>query len=166
MVKEIQLTRGFVALVDDEDFERVSKFKWHASDSGSNCYAVRFDYAAVPHKKVKIYLHRFILGISEPFVLADHVDGNTLDCQKQNLRRATREQNAWNCQKSRTGMHRYKGVAKIGNSWMGQIGHIPGSRYLGCFRTEEEAAKAYDIAAKERFGEFARLNFPDTAEAA
>ena len=95
----------------------------------------------------------------------DHINGDSLDNRKANLRSATRLQNSWNTRKSQQiGYSKYKGITfrKRRQKWAAQI-CVDGRRiFLGTFEDETEAAKAYDKAAKKHFGEFAKLNFPDS----
>ncbi len=160
-MKEIELTQGKVALVDDSDFEWLSQWNWHARTDCKTPYAQRF--TRVPRKH-HIKMHRFI--ISAPIGMeVDHIDGNGLNNQRANLRLATRAQNAANRGKNIGNSTGYKGVFRYHAGqlrWSAQIGNSRGKTiYLGKFSTPEEAARAYDAAARERFGEFAKLNFPD-----
>lgn len=159
-VKEIPLSRGLVALVDDRDFKRVSQFKWSAAEPNpGKFYAVRHVLKDGQHgKRRTIYLHRFILK-SSPRVHIDHKDGNGLNCQRNNVRLATRAQNGQNRGPSKS--RRFKGVYPRAKSrFAAYIGDRGKTIYLGCFPSEEEAAKAYDARASVLHGEFARLNFP------
>ncbi len=158
-MKSILLTRGKSALVDDEDFDRVNPFKWHAvKTSSGNYYAARYG----PGKKGSreyIYMHGFILGCKGP----DHRNGDGLDNRRENLRPATHQQNLQGkCRKRANTSSKYRGVfwAVREGKWMAAI-HV-GKRkpYLGSFSDELEAARAYDTAARRFFGEFAALNFP------
>jgi hypothetical protein len=110
----------------------------------------------------QILLHRFILGLTDGKILVDHKNGDTRDCQRSNMRIATEGQNRANQKKTR-GASRFKGVTlhRKSGKWDAQIGGRMGHRHLGRFDSEEDAARAYDIAAKERFGEFARPNFAE-----
>jgi hypothetical protein len=158
---EIPLTRGYVALVDDEDFERASSLKWYAH-VGSNrpggpghVYAMRID----PSSRGAILLHRFVLRAKAPYV--DHINTDTLDCRKCNLREVTARENAWNSSIPR--MHktsRFKGVSwnKNANKWSAFITKDGDRKHLGYFMDERDAAATYNAAAIERFGEFAKLN--------
>jgi len=150
-MRELKLTKGYTALVDDEDYEKIALCKWHAT--------VARDKAHVYARNSKnVMLHRFILGLitSTPFV--DHKNGDGLDCQKVNLRIATVSQNQGNRRKqSALASSRYKGVswASRESKWRAVIQH----KNLGMFASEKEAAMAYDIAAKEYFKEYALTNF-------
>lgn len=156
MSKEIQLTRGKVAIVDDEDFEYLNQWKWQAEPYSQTYRASRTQKTGFTKKK-KIYMHRVIMNCPDNMVV-DHKNHIALDNRKDNLRIATREQNSKNIMstKSRSG---FKGVVKQGNKYRARIGVNNRKLYLGLFDTPEDAAKAYDIKAIEVFGEFAFLNF-------
>ena len=152
---EIPLTQGQVALVDIEDAERVIAHTWSANNQYGRYYAVsQID-------GIYVYLHRLILN-APSMMEVDHIDGNGLDNRKVNLRLATHAQNLMN-QPKFSGVYTsmYKGVTwnKATNKWRAQIRANDKNRYLGTFQSEEEAALAYDNAAREVFGEFANTNF-------
>lgn len=159
MTKEIALSQGKCAAVDDEDFEWVSKFKWHYHHTG---YACRSQYLGMIDGKMKVKtfsMHREIMKVSSS-VSVDHRDMNTLNNQKDNLRLATRSENGMN-RKSYSGSHsKYKGVgwAAHAKKWTASIKHDQKRKHLGYFVNEEDAAKAYNDAALKYFGEFSRLN--------
>lgn len=96
-MREIPLSKGFVALIDDEDYERVSQHKWCASNEsrGTKWYAIR--WKTIAGKKTKIRLHHFVLGITSadlgPCEVVDHKDHDGLNCQKDNLERITQREN-------------------------------------------------------------------------
>lgn len=161
-MKEITLTQGKVALVDDEDFEFLNKFKWHAYKSNNTFYALRNSYYVDDKKRRTIQMHRIILGLKKLEVKCDHIDRNGLNNQKYNLRPSTNAENCKN-QKPRNGTSKYKGVCwcKKRNRWRANIRINDKQTYIGQFKDEIEAAKAYDKMAKLHFGEFAYLNFPD-----
>jgi len=154
-MKEIVLTQNKVALVDDDDYNWLSRWRWHACRYGGLWYAMR--NSRENGKWRKILMHRVILG-DKVAEITDHKDRNGLNNQRSNLRPCTRSQNTANSQrKSRAG---FKGVEqKSRNRWRAMIGIKEGRKNLGSFKSPEEAAKAYDEAAIERYGEFAILNF-------
>lgn len=153
-MKEIILTQGKVALVDDEDFEWLNKVKWHARKGPATYYAAR---GVNTKGKIKIILmHRVIMNAPKGMQV-DHKDRNGLNCQKSNMRNCTHGQNQMN--KVGWGASRYKGVS----FWQRGRGKVLikakiKKEYLGLFPTEEAAALAYNERAKELFGEFAKLN--------
>jgi len=159
-MKKIPLTQGKIALVDDEDYERVSKFKWHAANEGGRWYAKRKLLLSEGRGRRKsVTMHRFILDY--PDSLIDHISHKTLDNRRSNLRLCTAQQNFRNGLPRRNTSSPYKGVCwhKVRKKWQAYIGDAYRNCYLGIFRSEVRAAKAYDKAAKEKFGEFAYLNF-------
>lgn len=153
--REIPLTRGKVALVDEADFELASSKNWHAN----YCSKGRRWYAIDRHS---LGLHRFLLDAPDG-VTVDHLNGNGLDCRRDNLRIATHSQNLANRGKQRNNTSGYKGVFKRGErSWAARSNDRARKKWiwLGTFRTAEEAARAYDLYAYSRWGKFAKLNFP------
>ena len=155
-MKEIQLTQGKVALVDDEDFDRVSQFKWFADKHNHSFYACRKG-CRVNGKQKTISMHGFILNGK----WIDHRDGDGLNNQKSNLRFCNNQQNQMNTRPQINNSSKYKGVYyfKRDNRFKSQVWFNGKSYYVGTFDSEIEAAKAYDKKALELFGEFARLNF-------
>ena len=156
----ISLTRGMVAVVDDEDFEYLSRNPWFAMKSNGGWYASRW----VRHgsgKRTILRMHVAIasrIGVaSERFV--DHVDGDTLNNRRENLRAATTKQNAWNRGVRRSNECGYVGVSRHGKGWRVQITDPDGYRIRLCrFATAEAAAKVYNIFAMLFHGNFAKLN--------
>lgn len=163
MVREISLSRGLVALVDDEDYERVSRHKWYAH-AGPNTFYGRSKSPSADGRPM--LLHHFILGI-DGRVRIDHANGNGLDCQRSNMRPATRQQNAHNTCLRSDNKSGFKGVTwkKEKRRWEANI-RIPGGKqiYLGRFLKREHAALEYDRAARAYFGEFACVNFANDGE--
>jgi hypothetical protein len=155
-MKEIPVGRGMVTIVDDEDFERVSQFKWMA-------YRARSKHTKVWHVRrsnfrKQIYLHRFILNPPEG-VFIDHINRDGLDNRRCNLRFCTLWENSLNAS-PRQGTSRFKGVCKRNDNgrFRARI-RVRGKLInLGTFVKEEDAARRYDEAAKLYFGEFAYLN--------
>jgi len=157
-MKEIPLTRGLVALVDDEDFDRIASLKWHASKKG---YATRnFMRKDGLGKQYKLPMHRYILGIDlhDPSTV-DHIDGNKLNNQKANLRMCGLAGNMQNRPKTCRNTSGYKGVSwdKTCNKWSARIRCNGTSVYLGTFESASDAHKAYCQAAGDLHGEFARV---------
>lgn len=153
-MKEIPLTKGYVALVDDEDYERLMshKWKWRALITPSTSYATRRE----PGSRRTIRMHREILGTS-PGMDTDHINGNGLDNQRTNLRECTRQQNLQNSRSHLGSTSQFKGVcwSKWARKWTAMISVDYRTRWLGNFSTEVEAANAYKRAAVAIFGEFA-----------
>ena len=153
-MKNINLSQGLVALVDDEDFERVRKYNWHISSGGEGLHYAR-GWVEGEH----ILLHRFIMHAKKGQRI-DHKNHNTLHNYKTNLRRCTHGQNIANSVK-RSGTSKYKGVTSEKGRWRVTVG-IKGKTYhLGCFQSEIIAGLIYDAHAKKTYGEFAHLNFPN-----
>lgn len=160
--KPILLTRGRVALVDDEDYELVSQFNWYASRSRDACGGSIYYAARMNDRKdgpALVLLHRFIMN-APAGTDVDHIDRtHTLDCRRRNLRLATRSQNIAHSRKRLNAMHsRYKGVTWCKGKWQVAIKGGGKNLYLGRYRSEEDAARLYNIAALHYFGEFALLN--------
>lgn len=160
-MKTIPLTHGYEAQVDDEDYDRIAQFKWHVCLEGRNHdipYARRT--VSGPRHNEVVRMHREILGLDRG-ELADHVNGNTLDNTRGNLRRATRAQNVHN-RRSQSHSTRHKGIYRnrANDTWTARIRHCGWICALGTYDSETDAALAYDRAAEKLFGEFARLNFP------
>lgn len=159
MTIEIKLSRGLVALIDECDFIFVSKYKWHASESNNTFYALRPNADGWNRGECTTpAMHREILSITDPRIEVDHVDRNGLNNQRNNLRITDDCGNAQNKGVSRNNLSGYKGVGwNCRGRWRARIKQ----KYLGYFLTPEEAARAYDKAAKGLYGEFAYLNFPE-----
>lgn len=161
VMKEIQLTQGKVTKVDDEDFEFLNRWKWQAQVIGKKCYATR----CVKRNCIKTYyyIHREIIGVTDSKVKVDHRDGDGLNNQRYNLRKATHTQNIQNSEKSKNNTTGYKGVFlnKGTNKYFVQMMYQGKYFRSYSYNTPEEAAHVYDEAAKEHHGEFANLNFPE-----
>lgn len=156
MTCEILLGRRLdkVALVSDEDFERVNALKWYAQFQNQSWYAVR---GHPNHPTGFVRMHRFILDVTDLAILVDHKDQNGLNNQRDNIRIATRGQNQQNRKTNVDNLLQLKGVKECGGGFIARI-QVDGKReYLGYFHTAEEAKAAYDKAALERHGDFARL---------
>jgi hypothetical protein len=162
---EIELTHGKVALIDVED-AHLAAFAWHAicEDNGW-WYAARHEPR--PSKRI-LRLHREVLGVTDPRVYVDHGNSDGLDCRRSNLRAATNTQNQHNRVLARSNTSGFKGVSLLRQTgkWQAAIKANGRKLYLGQFARPEDAARAYDDAARANHGEFARLNFPRENERA
>lgn len=161
-MKEIELTRGMVALVDDEDYESLSQQRWYAQKGHhGRWYAARHSRAAdnLPPRST-IYMHRVIMN-APPHLQVDHREGIGLDNRRKNLRLCTNGQNHYNCGAYATNSSGFKGVGwhKSTNKWRARISVDKKVIYLGNFDTAIEAAVAYEDAARKYHGDFARANF-------
>lgn len=144
-MKAIQLTKGYVAFVDDEDFERVNQFKWYASVSARSVYARRSIHISTT-KCITQRLHHFVLNDT---VKVDHKDHNGLNNQKHNLRPATHSDNTHNSRLYINNTSGYKGVCwdKLNQKWTAHITVNAVQTTLGYFTSKEAAARVYDAAA-------------------
>jgi len=159
-MKEIELTQGKVAIVDDEDFEWLGQWKWYASNNKYTWYARRTDYSGWKHQTIR--MHRAILeyhGYDLTGLSVDHINHNGIDNRLKNLRPATQSQNQHN-QRPMRGICEYKGVYwdSVHNKWRVQITANHHQIHLGLFDDKKTAAKIYNRAAVKLFGEFACLN--------
>lgn len=158
--KEIPLTRGLVALVDADDFERLNNMKWYACGKNGLFYASRM--IQIGSKRRQVQMHRSIIMLPSCSQV-DHRNGNSLDNRKENLRPCTPSQNQANQRiYSIPKTSRYKGVRwdSHNSKWTAQIGMNGKTKHIGMFADEVSAAKAYDVRARQIHGEYARCNFP------
>lgn len=164
-IREIPLTKGYVALVDAADYEWLNQWRWRARRSRGVVYAVRSAGRAARREGAAclIFMHRLVCEVPEGEV-PDHKNGDGVDNRRCNLRAATFTQNAVNARHryNKTG---YRGVTVASSSGRFVARTRDGGRNipLGAYATPEEAARAYDAAARRLHGEFARLNFPEAA---
>jgi hypothetical protein len=158
-MRTIPLTRGKVALVDDEDFERLSKFKWQAlrirQKRGDVWYARRMTSLKDGPRRA-IYMQHEVLNF--PDGVPNHGDFDGLNNQKYNLILGTSAENTQWRRKTVGTLSRFKGVTKNKGKWMASIKRRGKSTTIGYFADEEDAAAAYNAAAQFLFGEFAYLN--------
>ena len=160
MTCKIELTRGKVAIVDDEDYKELSELKWFANKIGNTFYAVcTFNGGAFKCTK---YMHRVILDAPSDMCV-DHIDGNGLNNCRSNLRLSTKSQNGANRGKQADNTSGFKGVIWYSRcrKWRAQIKINGKNKFLDSFDSPEDAARAYDEAARKFFGGFAKLNFLD-----
>jgi len=160
MTKEIPLTQGKVTIVDDEDFEYLNQWKWHAAKRYQTWYAKRCSTKGegLPLKK-EITMHRVIMN-TRPGLHTDHINRDGLDNRRENLRECTHSQNHMNRISHRGSSSQYKGVSWHSRDkiWQASIRINKACTYLGSFHSEIEAAKVYNAAAEKLFGEFSNLN--------
>ncbi len=165
-MKEIHLTQGKIALVDDDNYDFLMQWKWFARKHRNTYYATRYNGRLNGKQRPNIQMHREILNATQG-VQVDHEDHNGLNNQKYNIRLCTNSQNQQN--KTSWGKSRFKGVCvsfvrgkndkqKKYKTITAYINIDKKRKGLGSFATEELAAIAYNNAAKELFGEFANLN--------
>ena len=152
-MKTIQLTKGKIALVDDDDFELVSRWKWRPGGRGG-CRAVT---GKSPNL---IHMSHVILGVPSE-ILIDHANRDPMDNRRENLRVCTVTQNLHNRDLQANSTSGYKGVTRDPQrkgKWVARISVNGKRKWLGRFDFPEDAARAYDVAACELYGEFARTN--------
>lgn len=158
-MKKIKLSQGKVALVDDEDFEFLSQWKWHYAKG----YAIR-NVRLTPGDggRISEIMHRVIMNCPEGKQV-DHINGDKLNNQKTHLRICTNKQNTRNSKPSSNNKSGYKGVCwkPLNKKWCAQITVNGKKIYLGMYSDKVDAAKMYDKVAKKYYKEFAYLNFPE-----
>lgn len=159
-MKQIPLTQGKFALVDDDDFQLLNQFEWQALKGRHTYYAVRQEWIIGGNRSNTIYMHREILKITDRSLFVDHGDGNGLNNQKYNIRSCTDTQNKFNMRHRVGGTSKFRGVCfdKRVKKWRARANKEKTVFELGFFSTQEEAARAYNSKAIELYGEFANLN--------
>ncbi len=157
-IRLIPLTQGKFAIVDAADYEWLSQWKWYAHKGHTTYYAVHHPSATTK----LILMHRLILGVPD-HLLVDHINRNGLNNTRKNIRPCTHAQNIRNQGPTRNSSSKYKGVSwnKADKKFLAAISCERKTYYLGSFKDEIEAAKAYYKKAKQLFEEFAYLNFPE-----
>jgi len=163
-MKKIYLTKkGHYTIVDDDDFELFSRWKWDIHPYG---YVIRSEYLGRSGGKSKLRTHRMHRDIVKcpTGMQVDHINGDKLDNRKSNLRICTNAQNQMNRPGIKNKTSQYKGVSwnKAMKKWEVCISKNNKNIYLGCFSDEKEAALSYDLAAKEIQGDYAWLNFSNS----
>lgn len=157
MIKKIELTQGKFAIVDKEDYERMNQFNWHFAGG----YARRNKQFPDGKRRI-VFMHRELMNTPDGYE-TDHINGDRLDNRRSNLRVVTRSQNQRNS-RPRKGTSKFKGVSYHKTErhktsyWVARIQVDGRVKRLGYFKTEIEAARAYNKAAKKHYGVYARLN--------
>ena len=157
------MTQPRYAKVDPADYKRLRGYEWSSRKGGRSFYALRYG-AGKGGNDVLISMHQDVIEVPEGMVI-DHINHDGMDNRGANLRAATRSQNMCHRKKrSRTTQSKYKGIhwKKRNRKWQAMITVESKRIYLGYFRSEIEAAKAYDRAARKYHGEFASPNFPES----
>ena len=150
-MRTINLTKGYVAIINSKDFKRVNKYSWWAGTSEGIPYAI----TRIDNKLTR--MHRFIMNAPQASHV-DHKNHDTLDNRRGNLRICSNQQNRFNISKNKSNTSGYKGVSRHGNKWRACISLNYKQMHLGSFDTKELAAKAYNAKAIELFGAYACLN--------
>jgi hypothetical protein len=154
-MKIIKLTNGGEAFVDDEDFERLSKYTWRRKDDGRTSYAKAYGGGGRKNR-ITLLMHRKLMEVPRGVVI-DHVDGNGLNNQKNNLRVCTCEQNHWNRHRlNSNNTSGYRGVSwdKKTNKWLVRVGYDGKRVYGGLFENRDSAVVVYKKITSELYGEY------------
>jgi len=159
-MKRIPLNDGRFALVDDGDYEALARHKWYVIERRGLPYAARQEWERGVPRTVR--MHRLIAD-AKPGEIVDHANRDTLDNRRANLRKCTASENAANQRKRITSTSPFKGVRKNRSGWQARMCHNGKRLHLGYFGSAKDAAIAYDRAATEIFGTFARRNFTEAA---
>lgn len=154
-MREIKLSQNKFAIVDDEDYGELSKYKWYFTKDGRAVRSVKSNH----NTWTPMYMHIQIVGKIEGLVI-DHINGNPLDNRRNNLRHVTKTQNAQNSKSHKNTSSKYKGVSwnKEKKRWLSTI-CISKKRYiLGYYKSELDAAYVYNVWAESFFGEYVKIN--------
>lgn len=155
-MKRIKLTQGKYALIDNEDFELVSKYKWTVDSYG---YATAWQYSTITQNTKFTSMVKIIMPpYNTKKLKCDHIDGNILNNQKSNLRLCTHRENLRNRKKPKNNTSGFKGVRIRHKKYEARIGFNYKEIHLGTYKTIHEAANAYNKAAIKYYGQFANLN--------
>lgn len=161
MTSAILLSNGDLCFVDDDWHPMLSCVNWNICTNRWTSYAVHRERYGQGRRHI-VAMHRLILDAG-PGEVVDHINGNGLDNRRVNLRIVTTHENNLNRFKNTRGSSQFKGVTWAKERWQAQIKLHGQMYYLGRFESEIEAARAYDLAARKLFKEFAKLNFPHDA---
>jgi hypothetical protein len=159
-VCSIPLDRGLFAIIDSCEYEKISKNRYIAKRGRNTWYAIRYTNESDKPDKNIIFMHNEIMGEKEGYEV-DHKNNNGLDNRHINLRHATHIQNLQNQRRNGNESSKYKGVRFMNNRWVARITINKKLIHLGTFKGEGgeiEAARCYDRAAIQHYGEFANIN--------
>lgn len=158
-MKKVNVNTGYIAIVDDEDLELVSKYKWNLSTKG---YAQAYDKTS----KKTVRLHRLIMGVTDKTVIIDHINRDRLDNRKENLRLGDVKTNSYNRGSNPNTTSKYKGVHwhKGVKKWAVALQIEQTVIYGGYFKDEYLASLRYDQLAREHHKDFAYLNHPSISD--
>jgi len=160
-VVEVPLTQGQVAIIDREDWELVKKYNWQAQYNSKTQSYYAIGYASIVNgKMIRHFMHRLIMSAPSGLQV-DHINHNTLDNRKSNLRLCSNGQNQHNTRIRSDNSSGYKGVKKHGDRWRADIGFNKKRYFLGLFETPELAYEAYCLAAAKFHGEFANFDYSE-----
>lgn len=159
LTREIPLTKGKVAVVDAADYEFLSQWKWFFLN---DTYAARTQYIGMEKgkpKRITIKMHQVLMDAADGYEV-DHINSNGIDNRRANLRVCTHKQNRWNSSSQKGSSSKYKGVSyqKATNYYKAYIIVHGVYKHLGCYLEEDDAARAYNRAAKAEHGEYAKFN--------
>lgn len=161
-MKLIPLSQGQHAMVDDEDYDFLIQYRWHAHKKpGEKTFYAKRITPYIEGKRTSYFMHREILKLTDKKIKVDHIDHNGLNCQRSNMRLCSDQENSRNKTKRKKGSSQYHGVFwhKAGKAWTASVAVDGKKVYLGLFKDETDAAIARDEAVKKHYGEFANLNF-------
>lgn len=158
-MKKIKINRSLYLLIDNKDFKKIKLFHWYAAKkfTDKTFYVVRH-YYTIDGKRNNQGIHRFLLNITDPNILVDHINGNGLDNRRCNLRIVTKSENQKNRGNNKNNTSGYKGVSyhKLKKKYISVIGFNGKKIFLGYFKNPKQASKVYNKKAKELFGKFYR----------
>lgn len=160
IVEVISPTYGeWFTLIDAADAALIENVSLYLSRRKDTFYVKAY----VRKVGTRTLLHRLILGVTDSDIHIDHINGDPLDNRRENLRVATRQENMFNRRPDRHTSSQYKGVSweRRARRWRSELRTNGVTHFLGRFASEEDAARAYDAAARDLFGEYAYLNFPE-----
>lgn len=164
-MKELITTNGFIVKLDDEDYERFKGVTWYASKGvAGGYYARRIDTPT--GQRILRLLHRCVMNVTSKDLVVDHINHDTLDNRKENLRVCTQAENRLNRRSAKGSSSKYLGVSKatmkrgqkVYTYWKAEIRTPSKYMYLGIFKNEVDAAMKYNEAAKLHYGDYANLN--------